>query len=347
MDPLDDKNIWTEFIGTPVKFGQSLGIVRLQTIMKCVTLRRTKETKTREGKRILTLPPRRDELRYLKFDPEEQAIYNQFFSESKAEFAEMSNKNEVMKNYVGILQKILRLRQICDHFELVQGKEPSLAGQGQEGAISYETLVADISREGLNDARAAAVFNILKESATTQCVECATELCVASDADQADALEDGCTTKRPKKQKSSRTSTRACSPSTPRIVLTRCQHLFCIECYRNSCAAGWPDISPDTRQYCSICQTVLFPFDVVEIKPEFYNDNATRKKSKKKDKKAKTVSAENFRPSTKVTALLSDLVTFSKGNPYSQNYDPSSIEVQMVDNQGNQVDEGVIKTVVL
>ncbi len=29
-----------------------------------------------------------------------------------------------MKNYVGILQKILRLRQICDHFELVDGKEP-------------------------------------------------------------------------------------------------------------------------------------------------------------------------------------------------------------------------------
>lgn len=34
LEPFDDKNIWTEFIGTPVKYGQPLGVARLQTIMK-------------------------------------------------------------------------------------------------------------------------------------------------------------------------------------------------------------------------------------------------------------------------------------------------------------------------
>ncbi|KAF8078787.1 SNF2 family DNA-dependent ATPase [Lyophyllum atratum] len=350
LDPFDDKNIWTEFIGSPVKFGQTLGVARLQTIMKCITLRRTKETKTLDGKKILALPPRRDELRYLKFDPEEQAIYDQFFNESKAEFTEMSTKNEVMKNYVGILQKILRLRQICDHFELVKGKGLGQTEQSQDSAASYEDIVADIAKDGLNAARAAAIFALLRESATTQCVECAGELCVALEAQSDGADLDGpSTSKRGRKGKgtASRGSTRASSPATPRPILTRCQHLFCLECYRNSICPGWPNVTPDTRRSCSACQTGLSPSDAVEIKPEPSSDaTSSKKKPQKREKRQKGASLENFHPSTKVKALLGDLVLFSRANPYSANYDPSSIEVQMIDNQGNQVDDGVVKTVV-
>ncbi|KAG5636370.1 hypothetical protein H0H81_008288 [Sphagnurus paluster] len=349
LDPFDDKNVWTEFIGSPVKFGQTLGVARLQTIMKCITLRRTKETKTLDGKRILALPPRRDELRYLKFDAEEQAIYDQFFNESKAEFTEMSTKNEVMKNYVGILQKILRLRQICDHFELVQGK--GLGPKEASDSTSYEDIVADISRDGLNAARAAAIFAILRESATTQCVECGGELCVTAEAPGEGSLDGSSISKRGRKGKglASRGPTRASSPSTPRPILTRCQHLFCLECYRHSICPGWPNVAPDTRRSCSACQMGLTPSDAVEIKPEFSIDPASNKKIKpqKREKRQKGASLENFHPSTKVKALLGDLALFSRANPHSANYDPSSIEVQMVDNQGNQVDDGIVKTVVL
>ncbi|KAJ7783601.1 SNF2 family N-terminal domain-containing protein [Mycena maculata] len=347
LDPLDDKNIWTEYIGSPVKFGQSLGVARLQMIMKCITLRRTKESKTQDGTRILDLPPRRDELRYLKFDAQEQSIYDQFFNESKAEFDEMTDKNEVMKNYVGILQKILRLRQICDHFELVEGKGPELQ---QDSAASYEEIIADISRDGINVSRAAAVFAILRESATTQCVECGAELCSSSDISQADAMDvDGPSApKRARKAKgsSSRGPTRASSPSTPRPILTRCQHLFCIECYRNCICPGWPNVAPDTRRSCSACQTGLCPSDAVEIKPDAASDPTVKKKHPKREKRQKGLSLENFHPSTKVKALLGDLVQFSRANPYSGNYDSDSIEVQMVDNEGNQLDDGVVKTVV-
>ncbi|RDB28868.1 Helicase-like transcription factor CHR28 [Hypsizygus marmoreus] len=347
LEPFDDKNIWTEFIGSPVKFGQALGVARLQTIMKCITLRRTKETKTIDGKKILALPPRRDELRYLKFDSDEQAIYDQFFNESKAEFNEMSNKNEVMKNYVGILQKILRLRQICDHFELVEGKELGQIGQTQDSAGSYEQIIADIGREGLNASRAAAIFAILRESATTQCVECGGELCISAESTQTDDGDGPTAPKRGRKGKApvSRGSTRANSPSTPRPILTRCQHLFCLDCYRNSICPGWPNVAPDTRRSCSACQTGLTPFDAVEIKPESL-DVGPKKKPQKREKRQKGGSLENFHPSTKVKALLGDLVIFSRANPYSANYDPASIEVQMVDGQGNQLDDGIVKTVV-
>lgn len=343
LDPFDDKATWTEFIGSPVKFGQTLGIVRLQTIMKCITLRRTKESKTQDGKRILDLPPRRDELRFLKFDEQEQGIYDQFFNESKAEFAEMSTKNEVMKNYVGILQKILRLRQICDHYELVEGKGLGV-GESQDGA-TYEDIVAAIGREGFNADRAAAICAILRESATSQCVECGVELLAVSESDVCDIEGPP---KRAKKGKasSSRGPTRANSPVVPRPVLTRCQHLFCIGCYRTCVCPGWPDTSSDNRRCCSACQMGLCPSDAIEIKSE-YTTETPKKKPKKREKRQKGLPLTNFHPSTKVKALLGDLVGFSRQNPYSTNYDPSEIEVQMVDANGKEVDEGVMKTVVL
>jgi SWI/SNF-related matrix-associated actin-dependent regulator of chromatin subfamily A3 len=353
LAPFDDKNLWTEFIGTPVKYGQPLGVARLQTIMKCITLRRTKESKTLEGKRILSLPPRRDELRYLKFDEQEQTIYDQFFNESKAEFNALSNKNEVMKNYVGILQKILRLRQICDHFELVEGKGLG-DEQSQDAACTYEDIVAAIAKEGINGSRACAIFALLRESATTQCVECGCELCTVSDPGQTEGgvvdFDGTSTPKRGKRSKlpGSRGPTRASSPSVVHPILTRCQHLFCLGCYRSCICPGWPNVPADTQRSCSACQTGLSPLDAVEVGPDSTaTDTASKKKPAKREKRQKGVSSENFHPSTKVKALLGDLVQFSKANPYSVNYDPGSIDIQMVDEQGNEMDDGTVKTVVL
>lgn len=353
LEPFDDKNVWTEFIGTPVKYGQSLGVARLQTIMKCITLRRTKETKTSDGKKILNLPPRRDELRYLKFDPREQTIYDQFFTESKAEFNELSNKNEVMKNYVGILQKILRLRQICDHFELVEGK--GFGGVQPSEPSSYEDLAATIEREGLNPSRATAIVALLREAATTQCVECGEELCVPLETQQiiegGVCMDDGPSApKRGRKAKgtTSRASTRTNSPSTSTLVLTRCQHLFCFTCYRLCVCPGWPDVPPDIRRSCSACQTGLSPQDAIQVRPDCQlQDVSLKKKSGKREKKPRGTGPDNFIASTKVKALLNDLIQFSKANPYSANFDPESIEVEMVDGQGKRVDDGVAKTVVL
>ncbi|EIN14061.1 hypothetical protein PUNSTDRAFT_95600 [Punctularia strigosozonata HHB-11173 SS5] len=349
LEPFDDKNVWTEFIGTPVKYGQPLGVARLQTIMKCITLRRTKETRAQDGQKILTLPPRRDELRLLKFDEQEQAIYNQFYNESKAEFTELSDRNEVMKNYVGILQKILRLRQICDHYELVEGKGLFTEGSSQDAASVYEDVVAAIAREGITPSRAAAVFALLRESATAQCVECGSDL-GGPDGAQNDGAMDPDNSTGPKRGRKGRTMSRAPtrqnSPSGPRPVMTRCQHLFCIECYRRSVCPGWPNASQDTLRACSACQAALGPSDVVEIIAQSSVDASPKKKPAKREKRRKGASLADFHPSTKIKALLGDLMQFSRANPHSANYDPTSIEVQMVDDQGNEVDDGVVKTVV-
>jgi hypothetical protein len=349
LSPLDDKATWTEYIGTPVKFGQPLGVARLQTIMRSITLRRTKESKTPNGQRILTLPPRRDELRYLKFDAQEQELYDRFFNESKAEFHELSHKNEVMKNYVGILQKILRLRQICDDQELVRGKGFL---SDSNNVASYEETVAAVSAEGITAPRAAIIFALLREAATTQCSECGVELSpseVTSSYGSGADNEVNLPTKRSRKAKTSRSNTRANSPATaqgPRPIMTRCQHLFCSCCFKRK--VTWPDSEPDVSRPCPVCQFNLRSTDAVEFDLDVIATEAEgKKKSGKREKKSRTVLTGTSRPSTKVKALLSDLTQFSKANPHSLNYDPTSVEVQMVDDQGNIVDDGIVKTVVL
>ncbi|THV06005.1 hypothetical protein K435DRAFT_711955 [Dendrothele bispora CBS 962.96] len=347
LSPLDDKNIWTEFIGSPVKFGQEIGVMRIQTVMKCITLRRTKESKTQDGRRILSLPPRKDELRMLHFDEQERVIYDQFFNESKAEFDDLSNKNEVMKNYVGILQKILRLRQICDHFELVEGK-----GWNADSA-SYEDIVAAIQKDGLNATRVAAIFGLLREAGTTQCVECGCELCATPDPAQGDALdasEGPATTKRAKKAKNSNTNsrgpTRASSPAIPRAIMTRCQHLFCIQCFQQCLFPGWPAPSPSPTNNCPACQTNLCSQDALEVKTDASPECNVKKKNQKREKRPKGGTSLQNNMSTKVRALMGDLMQFSRQNPHSNNYDPGSIEIQMVDAKGNDLDDNVVKTVV-
>jgi len=348
LQPFDDKNIWTEYIGSPVKYGQALGVARLQTIMKCITLRRTKETKASDGTMILSLPARRDELRLLKFEPHEQEIYDKFFQESKDEFTNLSNKNEVMKNYVGILQRILRLRQICDHFELVNGKEPKQGNGTAECPGSYEDIVAAIATEGFNYARAFAIFAILRESATAQCVECARELGVSSelgqDATEADVQPTSIKRGRKCKSNGSRSSTRANSPSVSRPVLTRCQHLFCVDCYRSAICPGWPLVSPDIIRSCSACQTALSPSDAFEIKWDSLEAYCQKKKAQKRERRQKGQTLENSIASTKIKSLLQDLVRFSSINPHSANYDS---ELEMMDSSGATIEPDVVKTVVL
>jgi len=88
--------------------------------------------------------------------------------------------------------------------------------------------------------------------------------------------------------------------------------------------------------------------DVVEFDlSAVVTEAPARKKSGKREKKSRANLPEgSFRASTKVKSLLGDLVQFSKANPHSANYDPTSLEVQMVDDQGNILDDGVVKTVV-
>jgi len=258
-----------------------------------------------------------------------------------------------MKNYVGILQKILRLRQICDHFELV--KKPKEASGPDGSTQSYEEIVTAIAKEGINASRASAIFALLKEAGTTQCVACGNDPGGFQEGGLTESAVDSdpaclpSASKRGKKSKAtpSRANTRPSSPSVPRIVLTRCQHLFCLECFRQSVFPGWPTVPPDVFRSCSVCQCSLGMGDAVETGTETTSAETSRRKTVKKEKRVKGgVIPENVLYSTKVNALIGDLMQSSKVNPYSVNYDPMSVEVQLIDGEGNHLEDNVVKTIV-
>lgn len=342
--PFEDRATWTQFVGNPVKFNQPQGILHLQTIMKLIALRRTKDTKGVDGKSILSLPPRTDQMVLLTLQPSEREIYDAYFNESHDEFVKME-RTDLMRNYVNILQKILRLRQICDDIQLIKHLSD---GTGSDCAAQYESAISAIATDGINLERATAIFALLRETSTAQCAECNAELATSAVDGPTEAGMDGeeMANKKGKKQKPAITRANSPCPYLHPIV-TRCTHLFCVYCFREKVAPDWPRVAPDAQAPCPSCHMMLNPaVDVVAVRSD--GPEAKKKEASTNTRKVKRVRGApvvNHKPSTKILALLQDLLPFSKRNPYSTNYDPSTmIDFPTLDSRG-ELD--IVKSVVL
>jgi SWI/SNF-related matrix-associated actin-dependent regulator of chromatin subfamily A3 len=210
--------------------------------MRHITLRRTKETRLASGKTLLDLPDRQDEIRFLSFTDVEREIYDKYFADSARDFNNMMDQKEdgaggasagaltapgiASTSYVNILQKILRLRQICDHRLLMSDSSASAPDEDDSSEpLDYETASAAIATHGLTRKRAASVLAWMKEEAVCDCLECkvpmddlATSLgglALAAEEDPSAAAAASASKRKGKAKK----------PLTG--VLTKCQHLFC------------------------------------------------------------------------------------------------------------------------
>ncbi|KAG0215198.1 hypothetical protein BGX33_001363 [Mortierella sp. NVP41] len=154
MQPFQEKAHWAHYISKPIKAANPIGITRLQTLMKVITLRRTKMQMV-DGKPLLDLPQRTDHMRVLDLSLNERQMYKRMESSAKQTVSQIVQENKVMKNYAHILQAILKLRQICAHYALVKNMADDL----------------DMSGE-FNLAKAAAIFSLLQDSGNDQCNSC-------------------------------------------------------------------------------------------------------------------------------------------------------------------------------
>jgi SNF2 family DNA or RNA helicase len=154
MQPFQEKAHWAHYISKPIKAANPIGISRLQTLMKVITLRRTK-TQMVDGKPLLDLPPRTDHMRTLDLSLNERQMYQRMESSAKLTVSQIVQENKVMKNYAHILQAILKLRQICAHYALVKNMSDDL----------------DMSGE-FNMAKATAIYSLLQDSGNDQCNSC-------------------------------------------------------------------------------------------------------------------------------------------------------------------------------
>lgn len=98
IEPFDVKANWSHHISKPIKFNNgdpSLGVSRLQTLMKSITLRRTKDQKI-DGQSILDIPPKFDDTVLLELDPSERRLYDKMHERAKKVLSGLQSSGTVV-----------------------------------------------------------------------------------------------------------------------------------------------------------------------------------------------------------------------------------------------------------
>lgn len=367
LEPFLDRHVWTQYVGALAQKGEPLGAERLKVIMRHLALRRTKDTKDANGKPILALPPIDNKLLHLEFSESERAFYRNHHTRYKHDFAKLEETDSVMKNFCSILQELLKLRQICVHPALLQDSQDRAAAAGEGGG----DLVATIEKHGISKSRAIQLLQLILEAGGGGCLECGHQMAAFARAEGADDQVDedaagssaGKAGRKPAKKARKATKLQSAPTSAATsdddtaaatseddvpYIVTRCQHTFCPQCFRQHMCSTWPIVKSDDKAQCRVCQAEFQPaVDAVEVHAREYakalaqSSEQTASKGKGKGKKATT---RLFEHSTKTRSvqtvictlefqtdrvcaprshLMGDLLPFSMVNPYSANYDPT------------------------
>ncbi|WWD21589.1 hypothetical protein CI109_106075 [Kwoniella shandongensis] len=315
LSPVDDKDVFTQYISSPCKYGEQIGVARLQLVMRCCTLRRTKDSTTEDGKRILNLPPRKEVQLWLELRDDERKVYDARASVAKEKVGELKAKNELGKNYANMLQEVLRLRQICNHVDL------AMLGPVEEDydgtVMDYEVAAQGIERNGLNQARAVAVVCFLKEGDGASCAGCGYDYGDHFPWIGLGGVEET-KEEKPKTKK-----------LTHKPILTKCLHLYCPACFKSNVYSDYSKrLKSTVARSCGCCNSMLrLPADIIEVVPPDSADAAEATAVADQPKRAarkKYVRPPGEKPnlSTKMQYLHDELLKLSKRNPNSPNYDP-------------------------
>jgi SNF2 family DNA or RNA helicase len=152
---------WKTFITGPITSSRKQSAYnKLQILMKGLTLRRTKDDMI-DGKPLLSLPPRLDEVRKLTLNAKERELYDKVHQKGKNYFESQRQKGTALKNYMVILKAILLMRQACLHSSLVCLDDVP--------AVDEEVVNDLIS---LTSNQANAIFDLLLQTEQNICVFC-------------------------------------------------------------------------------------------------------------------------------------------------------------------------------
>ncbi|KLT44189.1 hypothetical protein CC85DRAFT_242764 [Cutaneotrichosporon oleaginosum] len=313
VSPIDERDMFNKYISTPCKSGDQVGVARLQLIMRTCCLRRTKDT-TDNGKKILSLPPRKELQMWLDLRPDERKIYDMRRDEARSEINELKATKQLTKNYAHVLQQLLRLRQTCDHVDLPSS---AVVEEDYDGTImNYEIALEGIKKMGLTQQRALSVICTYKDmpDGGAFCSECNHDFGPAFPSIELGGDE--------VYAKSEPTEKKA---KSLRPLLTKCQHIYCSACFKRSVYPKWPRAVDGQARPCVICNEMLhLGRDVIEVcPPSEMADEAPKKAVTRKKWERNPLEAVNM--STKMQYLLHELMKLSKRNPNSPNYDPFSV----------------------
>ncbi|KAL1192621.1 Helicase-like transcription factor CHR28 [Cardamine amara subsp. amara] len=146
-DPYAVYKSFCHTIKGPISRNSLHGYKKLQAVLRAIMLRRTKGTLL-DGQPIINLPPKTINLSKVDFSEEERSFYIRLESDSRSQFKAYAAAGTLKQNYANILLMLLRLRQACDHPQLVKARNSDSVGKVSEEAVkrlSRETRVSLLS----------------------------------------------------------------------------------------------------------------------------------------------------------------------------------------------------------
>ncbi|ROW02910.1 hypothetical protein VSDG_01773 [Cytospora chrysosperma] len=121
--PYNDWQRFSEDINRPIARWdgdeRKEGMIKLQALLRTITLRRTKDSLL-DGIPIIKLLARTESPAPAEFDQDQREFYLALEQKHQIKFNKYLAAGAVMKNYAYILVLILRLRQVCDHPFLIK-----------------------------------------------------------------------------------------------------------------------------------------------------------------------------------------------------------------------------------
>lgn len=118
LKPFDVREWWNRVIQRPVTQGDRAGIQNLQTLVKCITLRRTKSSEV-NGRPLVSLPEKTVYVEQVEMSQTEREEYELARKEGKNTIGRYVAEGTVLRNYADVLAILMRLRQHCCHPDLL------------------------------------------------------------------------------------------------------------------------------------------------------------------------------------------------------------------------------------
>lgn len=127
---------------------------KIRSISSPLMLRRTKESKTKDGRFIITLPQKLVLVEQLHFTKEEEDFYRAVFLKTKTKFDTYVQDTERFVNYTHILQLISLLRQCCAHPFMIISKSLFEEWKLEEELAKAEAFLkmnlGEVKKEGVS-----------------------------------------------------------------------------------------------------------------------------------------------------------------------------------------------------
>nr|XP_040055550.1 LOW QUALITY PROTEIN: helicase-like transcription factor [Gasterosteus aculeatus aculeatus] len=139
LKPFDTREWWNRVIQRPVTQGDRAGLQNLQTLVKCITLRRTKGSEV-NGRPLVSLPEKTVCVEQVELSQSEREEYELARNEGRNTIARYVTEGTVLRNYADVLAILMRLRQHCCHPDLL-AKASSDLGAAATPAEMRERLI--------------------------------------------------------------------------------------------------------------------------------------------------------------------------------------------------------------